>query len=123
LADRAIFLSLPHVAEHRRRSEKELWREFDAARPKIPGALVETLAQGLRILPEVRLEQLPRMADFALWATACERGFCPDGGFAHAYRTNRRSAIEDVVEGDPVAARIRDLMADRPLWTGSRRQT
>src|SRR5260370_28220301 len=72
-----------------------------------------------RALPEVRLEQLPRMADFALWATACESAFCPVGGFLQAYKANRRAAIEDVVEADPVAARIRDIMAERTIWTGN----
>jgi hypothetical protein len=72
-----------------------------------------------RALPEVRLEQLPRMADFALWATACESAFCPVGGFLQAYKANRGAAIEDVVEADPVAARIRDIMAERTIWTGN----
>jgi hypothetical protein len=33
-------------------------------------ALLDALAEGLRELPLVRLERLPRMADFAIWATA-----------------------------------------------------
>jgi hypothetical protein len=37
----------------------------------------------------------------------------------HAYKANRRSAIEDVVEADPVAARIRDIMAERTMWVGT----
>jgi len=119
LADRAIFVTLPHIPDHQRRPEKEMRRAFDSARPKILGALIETVVQGLRALPEIRVERLPRMADFALWAAACERAFCPSGSFADAYRANRRAAIEDVAEGDPVAACIRDLMARRPLWTGS----
>jgi hypothetical protein len=119
LADRAIFLTLPHVPDHRRRAEKELWRGFELERPKILGALMKALAQGLRAFPEIHVEELPRMADFALWAMACESRFCPTGGFAQAYRANRASAIEDVVEADPVAARIRDLMAERALWSGS----
>jgi hypothetical protein len=69
--DRAIFLTLPHVHEERRRTEKEIWRDFELARPHILGALMEAATHGLRALPEVRLEQLPRMADFALWSTAC----------------------------------------------------
>ena len=73
----------------------------------------------MRTLPEVRLDHLPRMADFVLWATACERSFCPAGGFRRAYDANRRSAIEDVVEADPVAACIRDLMARQTLWMGT----
>jgi hypothetical protein len=59
------------------------------------------------------------MADFALWSTACETAFCPAGGFLRAYKANRRAAIEDVVEADPVAARIRDIMADRTMWAGN----
>ena len=119
LADRAIFLTLPHLQEERRRAEKEIWRDFETAQPRILGALLDAASHGLRALPEVRLEQLPRMADFALWATACEPVFCPAGGFLHAYKANRRSAIEDVVEADPVAARIRDIMAERTMWSGS----
>ena len=119
LADRAIFLSLPHLQEERRRAEKEIWRDFATVQPRIFGALLDAASRGLRALPEVRLEQLPRMADFAFWATACEREFCPAGHFLHAYAANRRSAIEEVVEGDPVAARIRDIMAKRLMWSGS----
>jgi hypothetical protein len=81
--------------------------------------LLDAASHGLRALPEVRLKQLPRMADFALWATACEVTFSPAGGFLHAYQANRRSAIEEVVEADPVAARIRDIMAERTMWSGS----
>ena len=113
LADRAIFLTLPHLQEERRRAEKEIWRDFNTAQPRILGALLDAASHGLRALPEVRLEQLPRMADFALWAAACETVFCPSGSFLPAYEVNRRSAIEDVVEADPVAARIRDIMAGR----------
>jgi hypothetical protein len=119
LADRTIFLTLPHVQEERRRAEKHIWLDFEAAQPHILGALIEVATHGLRALPEVRLEQLPRMADFALWATACEPAFCSAGGFLHAYKANRRAAIEDVVEADPVAARICDIMAERTMWAGN----
>ncbi len=119
LADRAIFLTLPHVQEERRRAEKEIWRDFESAQPYLLAALLDAASHGLRALPEVRLEQLPRMADFALWAMACEGAFSFAGGFLHAYQANRRSAIEEVVEADPVAARIRDIMAERTMWSGS----
>jgi hypothetical protein len=119
LADRAIFLSLPQLPEERRRAEKQMWRDFETAQPRILGALLDAASLGLRALPDVRLERLPRMADFALWATACERAFCPAGGFLHAYEVNRRSAVEDIVEADPIAACIQDLMAVRSTWSGS----
>jgi hypothetical protein len=67
----------------------------------------------------VRLRQLPRMADFALWATACESAFRPAGILETAYYNNRRDATENIVDADPVAAHVRELMADRAQWTGS----
>ena len=59
------------------------------------------------------------MADFALWATACESAFRPAGTLEIAYSNNRRDAIENIVDADPVAARVREIMADRAQWTGS----
>jgi hypothetical protein len=66
LADRAVFLTLAPVADHRRRSERQLWRDFEIARPRLLGSLLDAATHGLRNLPDIHLEQLPRMADFAL---------------------------------------------------------
>jgi hypothetical protein len=41
LADRAIFVTLPHVQEERRRAEKEIWCDFESAQPHILGALLD----------------------------------------------------------------------------------
>src|SRR5947208_8509086 len=102
LADRALFLTLPPITNRRRRSERQLWRAFELARPRLLGSLLDAAAHGLRNLPGIHLEQLPRMADFALWATACETAFWPAGTFARAYQANRRAAIEDFIDADPV---------------------
>src|SRR5262249_21720910 len=98
LADRAILLMLAPIAERQRRPEHALWREFDVAHPFILGALLDAAARGLQMLPRVRLQRLPRMADFALWATACESAFRPTGTFEAAYSNNRRDAIENIVD-------------------------
>jgi len=81
LADRAIFLTLEPIPEEKQQFEKELWEEFDKDRPYILGALLDAVSLGLRRLPEIRLEKLPRMADFAIWATACETMFWSSGTF------------------------------------------
>jgi hypothetical protein len=119
LADRAISLSLAPIEDGQRRPEQDLWREFEIARPRILGVLLDAVAHGLRELPRVRFEKLPRMADFALWAMACETAFWPAGTFARAYDANRRAAIESVIDTDPVAACVREIMADHRSWTGN----
>ncbi len=70
------------------------------------------------MVPTTRLERLPRMADFALWATACETAIWPAGTFWAAYCGNRDEAIAGVIESDPVAAALRSFMAARTMWTG-----
>jgi hypothetical protein len=118
LADRAILLMLEPIAERQRQPEHAFWQEFELARPHILGALLDAVAHGLQMLPRVRLTRLPRMADFALWATACESAIRPAGTFEAAYAKNRRDAIENVIDIDPVASLVREIMADRAQWTG-----
>jgi hypothetical protein len=119
LADRGIFLALAPIGEGQRRSERELWREFEIARPRLLGALLDATVHGLRTLPSLRLTSLPRMADFALWATACEPGLWPAATFARSYDANRRAAVEGIIEADPVAACVRALMAECSSWAGT----
>ena len=59
------------------------------------------------------------MADFALWAASCETALWPLGTFARAYEANRRAAIECTIDADPVAACVREIMAERSSWTGT----
>jgi hypothetical protein len=119
LADRAIFLTLGPMGEEQRRSETELWRAFELARPAILGALLDAAVHGLRAVGSVHLSRLPRMADFALWATACETGLWPAGTFTCAYAANRKAAIEGIIDADPIAACVREFMSERNSWTGS----
>ena len=119
LADRAMLLTLEPIPEERRRPEAELWAAFEAERPRILGVLLDAVVQGLQRLPETRLPKLPRMADFALWATACEQALWPAGTFWAAYSRNRDDAVESVIDADPIAAAVRAVMATRTVWTGT----
>jgi hypothetical protein len=75
--------------------------------------------RGLQALPDVHLSKLPRMADFALWATACEPALWPAGTFARAYDANRQAAVEGLIDADLVAICVRRLMAQRASWSGT----
>lgn len=119
LADRAIFLTLEPIPEERRRPEKELWTAFEVTRPQLLGTLFDAVCHGLKQLPETRLDSLPRMADFALWATACETALWPMGTFGAAYAGNRDEAVDSVIESDPVGSAIRSMMTARTEWTGT----
>src|SRR2546430_10053204 len=101
LADRSIFLTLEPIPDGARRTAKELWRAFDAEAPRILGALLDAVSCGIERMPMTELERIPRMADFAVWATACEAALWPDGTFMSAYAGNIAAALDSVVEADP----------------------
>jgi len=122
LVDRAILLTLETIPEDKRRPEKELWAELYQERPRLLGALLDVVVHGLRELPKVRLSKLPRMADFAMWAVACETALWPAGTFAAAYEANREDAIGGTIEADLVATAVRAFMANRTTWEGTASQ-
>jgi hypothetical protein len=119
LADRAVFLTLEPISEEGRRPEHELWTAFELERPRILGVLLDAVSKGLAELPRTKLDKLPRMADFALWATACATALWPAGTFWSAFCGNRDEAVDGVIDADPIAAAVRALMTTRTEWTGT----
>ena len=134
LADRAMFITLGPITPGNRIPERELLTNFEKDRAAIFGALLQMIAFGLRALPGIMPPELPRMADFAMWAIACEGAEWPRGTFEKAYRSNREKTVEAVIDADPVAAAVHELMtrtmqtmrtevrADErayPEWTGT----
>lgn len=119
LADRSVFLTLEPIPEEKRRPEAELWAAFDAERPRLLGVLLDAVVEGINRLPSTHLKKLPRMADFALWASACETALWPAGTFWSAYCTNRSEAAQSVLEADSIALMVRELVDQRTVWTGT----
>jgi hypothetical protein len=120
LLDRCLIVWLLAIPEERRRSEAELFEAFRRARPQILGALLDAIAVALHRLPLIQLSRLPRMADFAFWATAAETAFgWPDGTFMVAYQGNRASANEVALEASVVARPLLDLLENQGQWIGS----
>lgn len=119
LADRALLLTLEPIPEECRRTEADFWKAFEAERPRILGVLLDALVEGFRQHATTHLPRLPRMADFALWASACETALWPRGTFWSAYSRNRDEALEDVIEADAVASSLRTLMEGRIEWSGT----
>jgi hypothetical protein len=120
LLDRCLIVGLPTIPEERRRSEAELYEAFEKVRPQILGALLDAVAVALRRLPIVQLPGLPRLADFALWATAAETAFgWPEGTFMATYQENRKSANDVALEAAIIAQPLLELLEAEGGWSGS----
>ncbi len=112
LIDRAIILYLPDIDEDARREEDALWSEFETAKPGLLGALLYAVSAAMRNVPGVKLERLPRMADFARWAVAAAPGADYEAtAFIAAYAQHRSAAQELAFEASPVLSLIPPLIA------------
>jgi len=121
LLDRAIIIYLPYIPKSQRRTMAELWADFEAARPRILGALLDAVVEGLGNLPSVPRTGLPRMADFARWGCAVAPALGWDSAwFSWTYEGNRDAASDLALEGSLVARML--LEAEGPVprpWEGT----
>lgn len=127
LLDRALVLYLLTILEKQRRTEAEIAMVLVEIAPRVLGALLDAVVVGLREIHRTHLDELPRMADFATWVTACEPalGLKP-GEFLRAYAKNREEVVELALEASPVALQVRRLaeeLAEPFVGTASELQT
>jgi hypothetical protein len=88
--DRILTVQFLSIKPDMRRDERQFWREFEKARPRILGSLLDVAAGGIKSLCNIRVDQLPRMADFAVWIAACEDALGNKSGEALTiYQSNR----------------------------------
>ncbi len=124
LLDRALTVTLPPIPESARRPEQEVGAGFDAARPRILGALLDGVSRALRDEEQVRPARLPRMADAARWVAAgmpaLGAGWSGER-FLAAYAASRRSADEQTLEHSAVARAVL-ARAERGPWQGTAAQ-
>jgi putative DNA primase/helicase len=114
LLDRALIVKLNPIPPGTRKLEKEFWAEFEQEKACIFTGLLDAVVCGLQNLEEVRINDLPRMADFTQWVTACEPALgLPQGSFLKVYNQNREHAHSIVIEGSILAEVIQEFCFDK----------
>jgi hypothetical protein len=119
LLSRTLVLPLRGISDRARLTDQELEARLGPSRPRIFAAMLDAMVVGLRRLPNIRLEEKPRMADFFLWATACEPalGLQP-GRFKQAHKENQQQTAEVALEGSPIYRYLVQLLGDTGKWEG-----
>ncbi len=104
LLDRSLVIQLPVLRASRRRAEAELWSAFEAARPALMGALCAAARMALCSEAPFPGGELPRLADFAAWASRAAPGFGSSASdFAASYARGVAEYSAAAVEGNPLA--------------------
>jgi hypothetical protein len=111
LIDRTLVVELAEIPKDSRLTEKEFWSLFEQYRPGILGYFLNALQAAMSNLDSVKLDRLPRMADFALFVTAAEESFgWKPGYFLEIYDRNRAEANSIVLDSSPVAQKLRTFV-------------
>lgn len=104
LAERLLTIELNLIPDHKRREEAELDAVYADAHASILASLFELLAQVLKVLPDVRLTERPRMADFARVLAAVDQ--VQGWNTLESYKSSARDAVADVLDGEPFAQAV-----------------
>lgn len=115
LAERTMSVSLRVIQRHERRTEREMAAAWEVARPRVLGTLFDGLSAGLANIDTVEPDELPRMADFVAFVTACEPGLgWEPGTFAKAFAVKSAALTEASFQNSALCVAIEKLLADLP---------
>jgi len=124
LVDRTIVQVQATLRAKDRQSERSLLAAFVAEHPRILGALCDILTNVSQQRDHVVIDELPRMADFALWATAAE----PILGWEHGtvvdlFDANEERAQHVVAEASVLVTHLRTFVQAHVCgtWSGTAR--
>lgn len=103
LADRLLPIQLEVISERNRRQESELWPQWTGAHPRLLGAVLDLAASVQAVLPSVRLDSKPRMADYAHVLAAVD-AVLGTSGLARYLRKQGELATDSLADDPFVAA-------------------
>lgn len=120
LLDRLLLIELERISTDKRMDEATFWAQFNADKPLLFGALLDAMVGTLNNLPQVKLDRMPRMADFARIACAyAEYAGVGSERMLDIIMAQAARQTQEVLDADPVATAIRDFIQKRETWTGT----
>ena len=118
--DRSMMIELDRISKENRKVESDIMAEFMRLRPQLLGYILGILVKALQIKPTIKLNDLPRMADFALWGEAIARAMgYNDLEFIQAYYENIGKQNIEAIEANPLGLAIAKFFADNQELEGS----
>ena len=118
--DRSLILSLRRIQPNERKAEKKFWARFDDCSPELLGALLDGHVSALRDSDKIHFDELPRMADQAVWLAAAESGLhLEPGTFQRALAANASRAQISAIDASPIGGGVVQLMRGKDRWEGT----
>jgi len=112
-------VELERISDDQRRSEEELWPEFESEHGRLLGAVFDALAQTLRFRETLTFSRRPRLADWGIYAAASYEVFgWGSETFLKDWGEVVRAQKQGTLDGSPVAQAILSFMENRSEWIG-----
>lgn len=112
LAERCNTIYLSKITQ--RRTEEAVWHEFKKLKPKILGAIFNTIRIGLTLVDEVReniASELPRMADFCVYGASFIKAMGLDENkFVQEYTDSTSESVAECNETDDFVLLLKDFL-------------
>ena len=123
LLERSLVVELDRIEESERKQERDIYEDFNENLPFIMGGIFDVLVKTLKIKPTIKLDKLPRMADFMVWGCAITEalGYNKED-FINAYNRNINDQTKIALNDNSVALAILLLMKNREEWSGTATQ-
>jgi len=120
LLDRAVSIKYERIDDAKRISERELYANFNRDLPFILNDIFNVLSQALCIIEDVKLDNLPRMADFARWGYAIAEVLEIGGdNFIRDYKENQLGIGLELLQSNITATAIIAFAKQKKSWSGS----
>jgi hypothetical protein len=105
--DRSLMIELERIKRENARQENEIMEQFYKLRPELLAYVFDILTKAIALKPTIKLNDLPRMADFAIWGEAISRAMgYPEMKFIDAYYDNIGKQNIEAVESNPLGQAI-----------------
>lgn len=108
LADRMLPINLEPIKADMRLPESEMWPRWSADHPVILGGLLDLVANVAKLLPSIRLDSSPRMADFARIVAAVDK-ICGTDGLSR-YESRAQDLAVDLLAGEPFYVEVQKVV-------------
>jgi hypothetical protein len=123
--DRSILIDVTRIPKEKVKEKSEIMAEFEELLPKLLGYLLDIIVKAMQIRPTIKLNDLPRMADFAKWCEAISRAMGYENmEFINAYYKNIGKQNIEVIEAHPLGSGVTKLVEEleneaKLPWEGS----
>ena len=123
LLDRSVIIQLDKIKE--RLTEQELQKRLKELKPKILGAIFNTIAKTFSSFePKPKINgvpvHLPRMGDYALHGYNFVETLGLNGAeFLQAYNSNRKNTTREIVDNTPLASIVLKFLEDEGHYQGT----